>query len=85
MSPYLTPRAAVSFGDIFDLSFLFDVYVRSDAVALGSRTLPAKAGGGLGYAPTHTNKQWVLAHGEHAWSILVTDNCVVDTALVQVA
>jgi hypothetical protein len=83
MSPYLTPHTAVSFGDIFDLSFLFDVYVRSDAVALGSRSLPAKSGGGLGYAPTYTNRQWVLAHGEQAWSILVTDNCVVDTALVQ--
>ncbi len=83
MTPYLPPGRTISFGDIFDLSFLYDVHVRADAVALGSRDLPAKAGGGRAYANAYPGRQWVLARGELGLGILISDNCLVDTALGQ--
>jgi hypothetical protein len=77
---YVEPRSSVSFGDIFDLEFLHDVHVRGDAVALGSR---AMKGGGETFSETFPNPKWVLAHGGSCRAILITDNCVVDTALGQ--
>lgn len=77
---YVEPRSSVSFGDIFDLEFLHDVYVRGDAVVLGSRALK---GGGESFSESFPNPKWVLAHGGSCKAILITDNCAVDTALGQ--
>lgn len=76
------PCAEVSFGDIFSATFLHDVYLRSDAQLLGTRDVPAKHGGGLAYSPSFgRNREYVLAHGARCQAILITDNCVIDTAL----
>jgi len=81
---YAAPAADVSFGDIFDASFLLDVHLRADAVQLGSRRLPDKQGSGMAYSEHFAgNRAYVLGHGTPHTAILITDNCVVDTALGQ--
>jgi hypothetical protein len=81
---YVEPRSEVSFGDIFAVEFLHDVHLRADAVLMGTRDIPAKHGGGLAYGPGYArNREFVLAHGAPYRSVLVTDNCVIDTNLSQ--
>ncbi len=81
---YAEPAAAVSFGDIFEASFLFDVYVRADAVQLGRRAAPQKHGGGFAFSASfREDRAYVLGHGAPHRAILITDDCVVDTALGQ--
>ncbi len=51
---------------------------------MGTRDVPAKFGGGLTYGPLYArNRSYVLAHGGPFRAILITDNCVIDTALGQ--
>jgi hypothetical protein len=81
---YAEPATEISFGDIFESSFLFDVHLRYDAVQLGSRTASLKHGGGLAYSATYAgDRQYVLGRGGPFRAILMTDNCAVDTALGQ--
>ena len=83
--PYLEPRSEVSFGDIFDVDFLHDVHLRADAVLMGPYQVPQKFGGGWAYGPMYggKDKSLVLGHGKRYRAILITDNCVIDTALAQ--
>jgi hypothetical protein len=81
---YVAPGDDVSFGDIFAVEFLHDVHLRADAVLMGTKDIPAKYGGGLTYGPGYArNRAFVLAHGAPFRSILITDNCVIDTNLSQ--
>lgn len=81
---YIVPSADVSFGDIFRADFLFDAYLRADAVQLGSQDLPEKRGGGKAYSDRFAGgRAYVLAHGTPHHAILITDNCIVDTSLGQ--
>jgi hypothetical protein len=81
---YAAPRADVSFGDIFSAEFLFDVHLRADAVQMGMQDIPPKRGGGSAYSDRFTGRRaFVLGHGAPHRAVLITDNCVVDTALGQ--
>jgi hypothetical protein len=81
---YVEPSAEASFGDIFEASFLHDVFLQEDAVQLGARDLPARQGGGRAYAAAFPGaRPFVLGRGGPHRSVLITDNCAVDTALGQ--
>lgn len=81
---YVAPVADVSFGDIFSIGFLFDVHLRADAVQLGAQEIPAKRGGGTAYSDRFTGERaYVLGHGTPHRAILITDSCIIDTALGQ--
>ncbi|MDQ3631346.1 MAG: hypothetical protein M3417_08805 [Actinomycetota bacterium] len=93
MSTYLPAlRAELSFGDMCDAEFLFDVHVRRDARAMGSDLA------GAGYAKKRWNtddevrfflpginiqddESYVLAHGVHRQAALLSDDCLIATAL----
>lgn len=81
---YLEPAEDVSFGDIFEADFLHDVFLRSDAVQLGTRDIVKKHGGGLMYAPSFDrNREFVLGRGAPYRAQLIADNCLVDRILAQ--
>ncbi len=74
----------VSFGDIFDADFLHDVFLKADAVQLGSRDVQEKHGGGLSYAANYErNRKYVLGRGGPYRALLIADNCLVDRVLAQ--
>lgn len=88
---YLPPGPFIRFGDVFEAPFLFATYVRADASALGLKLASAKyakqveaslASGDTFplYSPNiHRQAQhdFVLAHGDHARAIMLTDNCTI--------
>lgn len=78
------PQTQVSFGDIFEADFFFDAYLRADAVQMGSQQLSERRGGGVAYSSAWAgNRKYVLARGAPHRAALITDNCLVDTALAQ--
>jgi hypothetical protein len=82
--PYVDFASDVSFGDIFESAFLFDVHLRKDAVQLGAQNMSARYGGGLAFSARYPgNRHYVLGRGGPFRAILITDNCAVDTALDQ--
>lgn len=103
---YADPAADVVFGDIFEASFLRDVYARETTALMGGGTLPANLARKLGkwmgeqlpeediglYSPALTPKpgaRFALAQAtflpaaETPRAIVVSDSCLVATALVQ--
>lgn len=81
---YVEPAEDVSFGDIFEASFLHDVFLRGDAVQMGTRDVVKKYGGGLSYAPSFPrNREFVLGRGAPYRALLIADNCLVDRILAQ--
>lgn len=81
---YAEPAEEVSFGDIFEADFLHDVFLKADAVQMGTRDIYKKHGGGLTYAPTYErNREFVLGRGAPHRAVLIADNCLVDRILAQ--
>jgi hypothetical protein len=81
---YVEPAENVSFGDIFEAEFLHDVFLRADAVQLGTRDMVKKHGGGLMYAASFDrNREFVLGRGAQYRALLIADNCLVDRILAQ--
>lgn len=81
---YVKPEGDVSFGDIFEADFLHDVFLKSDAVQMGTRDVVKKYGGGLSYGPTfERNREFVLGRGAPYRALLLADNCLVDRILAQ--
>lgn len=91
MTYLATPRAELSFGDVCEAEFLFDVHVRADARALTREETSAQ----------FTNKRWgidspvayfvplpgepegnyVLAHGAKRCALVLSDDCLIASAL----
>jgi hypothetical protein len=81
---YVEPAKDVSFGDIFEAEFLHDVFLRADAVQMGTRDIVKQHGGGLMYAASfERNKDFVLGRGAPYRAVLIADNCLVDRILAQ--
>jgi hypothetical protein len=81
---YRPPQEEVSFGDIFEADFFHDVFLKADAVQMGTRDMTAKYGGGLMYAESfNRNRDFVLGRGRPYRAMLIADNCLVDRILDQ--
>jgi hypothetical protein len=75
------PTSDVSFGDVYEGVFFFDAFLRDDACQMGTR---AGKGGSVVYSPDWADKRnFVLARGAPCAALLITENCLVDTALGQ--
>jgi hypothetical protein len=85
-------RAELSFGDICEAEFLYDVHVRADARSMGREVAPAKFAKKMWgmdedltyFVPALDPKQgdnFVLARGTHSQAILLSDDCVIATVL----
>ena len=85
-------REELSFGDICEAEFLFDVHVRADARAMGREIAQAS------FAARRWNidadvpyfvpgvsiregQNYVLAHGLHQLAVVLSDDCLIETAL----
>jgi len=85
-------RQELSFGDICEADFLYDVHVREDARAMGVEFASAKFATkrwnideevpyyipGIGIK---AGQNYVLAHGVHQQAVLLSDDCLIATAL----
>jgi len=85
-------RAELSFGDICEANFLYDVHVREDACAMGVELASAKFAAkrwnvdqqvpyfipGIGIK---ADQNYVLAHGVHQHAVVLSDDCLIATAL----
>jgi hypothetical protein len=85
-------RAELSFGDICEANFLYDVHVREDARAMGVEFASAKFAvkrwnidqqvpyfiPGIGIK---ADQNYVLAHGVHQQAVVLSDDCLIATAL----
>jgi hypothetical protein len=81
---YAGPEEVISFGDIFEAEFFHDVFLKADAVRMGTRDMVKKYGGGLMYAASFDrNKEFVLGRGAPYRAMLIADNCLVDRILDQ--
>jgi len=69
------------FGDIFSADWLFDAYLRGDAVALKQVTL--SRGAGTAYAPARAEaaRDLLLAHGQQCMAIVMADDCEIESVL----
>lgn len=85
-------RAELSFGDVCEADFLYDVHVREDARSMGREVIKAdwaKKRFGIEAAlpyflPALDPKQgesFVLAHGVHQPALLLSDDCLTATVL----
>jgi hypothetical protein len=84
-------REELSFGDVCDAEFLYDVHVRKDARAMGRQTAPAKFAKRWGreeetpyFVPgvdIRRDEHYVLAHGQHQQAVALSDDCLIATAL----
>lgn len=85
---YRTPTGRLSFGDILEADWLFDIYLRTDSRALYPTTLrQGKPGFGVRDEPTISNEDIVVAqatmepddvvltHGLKRMAIVLTDDC----------
>jgi hypothetical protein len=77
---YVPPRSEVWFGDIFALEYLHDVFLRADAVALGTREIPSGLVAYSSHYAGRHDQRYLLAHGSPHHAILLSDNCVIETA-----
>jgi hypothetical protein len=81
---YAEPAEDISFGDIFEADFLHDVFLKADAVQMGTRDIMRRHGGGLTYAAGYErNREFVLGRGAPYRALLIADNCLVDRILAQ--
>jgi hypothetical protein len=85
-------REELSFGDICQADFLFDVHVRADARAMGREIAQARFAAkrwnidqdvpyfipGVGI---RDDQNYVLAHGVHQLAVVLSDDCLIATAL----
>jgi hypothetical protein len=84
-------REELSFGDICEAEFLFDVHVRADARAMGREMAPAKYAKRWGldqdvpyFVPgvnIRDDQSYVLAHGVQQLTVVLSDDCLIATAL----
>ena len=93
MSSYLPDlRAELSFGDVCNAEFLYDIHVRDDARAMGSDVVTpgfAKKRYGVEeelrfFLPSvnvKSDENYVLAHGTHRQALLLSDDCLIATVL----
>jgi hypothetical protein len=85
------PRAELSFGDVCEAEFLFDVHLRADARALTREETSApfaKKNWGLDSAipyfvplPGETTSNYVLGHGRQRRALVISDDCFITSAL----
>lgn len=92
MSTYLdAPRPELSFGDVCEADFLYDVFVQGDARALRRETAPASFARRKWqldaevdfFAPVQPRDEesFVLAHGRQRTAVVLADDCLLLTAL----
>jgi hypothetical protein len=85
-------REELSFGDICQAEFLYDVHVRADARAMGREMAAAKFAAKrwkieheVPYFIPGVNisqdQNYVLAHGVHQLAVVLSDDCLIATAL----
>jgi hypothetical protein len=80
---YETPTGLPIFGDVFSADWLFDAYLRGDAVALKPVTL--SRGAGTAYAPARAEvaRDLLLAHGQQCLGIVMADDCEIESMLTR--
>lgn len=85
-------REELSFGDVCEAEFLFDVHVRQDARQMGRDVTPRKFAlkkwgvdeevayflPGVGI---RANENYVLAHGTNQQAVVLSDDCLIATVL----
>lgn len=95
MSSYeARPRANVSFGDVCSADFLHDAHVRSDACVLRREEqvanrfwlnrvsdLPERFPAFLAAGDARQDEDYVLAHGSPHDAVVLSDDCVIESAL----
>ncbi len=91
MSTYTAaPRDLLSFGDICEAEFLYDVHARADARALTREEASApfaRKKWQIDEAVSYfvplgpTDESYVLAHGRPRTALLLSDDCLIETAL----
>ena len=93
MSTYLPElRAELSFGDVCEAEFLYDVHVREDAHSMGMRMsgetfaqkhwqLPGAAAMFIPALDPGEGETFALAHGTHHHALVLSDDCLIASAL----
>lgn len=79
----IADRREILFGDIFSSTWINDVFLQDDAIALGPFT---GKGGATCYAPIppavrRPNQELVLAHGRPAQAVILSDDCEIESAM----
>ena len=79
---YDSPVGVAEFGDVFSADWLFDAYLRGDAVALNRVSMKS---GTTGYvaAPATTERELVLAHGQSCMAVLMADDCEAESMILR--
>lgn len=87
MSGYVEVAAhpQVLFGDIFTSSWLHDVFLREDAIALGRFTAKASP---VAYQPIplearRPNQDLLLAHGRPCQAVVLADDCEIESIILR--
>jgi hypothetical protein len=77
---YDSPVGLAEFGDVFSADWLFDAYLRGDAVALNRTSMKS---GTTGYvaAPATNERDLVLAHGKSCMAVLMADDCEAESMI----
>jgi hypothetical protein len=71
----------LSFGDIFDSSFLYDAYLRGDVISLGRQQAHPRLGNGYIYSDLVKQKHdedYLLSHGRLCEAIVLSESCAID-------
>ena len=79
---YEDPAGLPEFGDVYSADWLFDAYLRGDAIALKPVQM---RGGSPAFAPAKSTpeRDLVLAHGQSCMAIMMSDDCEAESMVLR--